>query len=382
MEKERRVNGGGDFYQVHWSTEVPTSSASSASSSPPSRSLPASSESSTSIGVGVNGGPNYIVHPVSKFDTLAGVAIKYGVEVADIKRMNGLVTDLQMFALKTIHIPLPGRHPPSPGLSNGLDTPQRSSSSEQTPSSRRHSDLFDSLQSLKMKSSSGQKVSPAMSSLQGFYGLKPAGQKAAPDGFEMAVYRNGAHYLEEGPFGKSSLMSNPLLSHHRKSKSVASDLTSNNGNLINQAFSQETEDSISSKWIKKLTRMLPKYDANLTSCTPEKLLEDNSNSGGFSAITGKSLALRAKSATASRVSGLDSQAGGPNPIPLSFGDSFHDSFAAVRKSSSTSSLQDSDNCASSSVRPVPKWSLKPDFHALSTSALPKPMGRRNKAALD
>lgn len=81
MEKERRVNGGGDFYQVHWSTEVPTSSASSASSSPPSRSLPASSESSTSIGVGVNGGPSYIVHPVSKFDTLAGVAIKYGVEV-------------------------------------------------------------------------------------------------------------------------------------------------------------------------------------------------------------------------------------------------------------------------------------------------------------
>lgn len=45
--------------------------------------------------------------------------------MADIKRMNGLVTDLQMFALKTIHIPLPGRHPPSPGLSNGLDTPQR-----------------------------------------------------------------------------------------------------------------------------------------------------------------------------------------------------------------------------------------------------------------
>ncbi|KAL2557628.1 uncharacterized protein Fot_02367 [Forsythia ovata] len=160
---------------------MPTSSSSS-----PSRSLPVSSESSTAVGVGVNGGPNYIVHHVSKFDTLAGVAIKYGVEVADIKRMNGLVTDLQMFALKTIHIPLPGRHPPSSSLSNGLDTPQR--------------------------------------------------------------------------------------------------------------------------------------------------------------------------------------------------------FAAVRKSSSTSSLQDSDNCTSSSVRPVPKWSLKPDFQALSTAAifegLPKPMGRKNKAALD
>ena len=43
-------------------------------------------------------------------------------QVADIKRMNGLVSDLQMFALKTLQIPLPGRHPPSPSLSNGLDT--------------------------------------------------------------------------------------------------------------------------------------------------------------------------------------------------------------------------------------------------------------------
>lgn len=36
------------------------------------------------------------------------------IQVADIKRMNGLATDLQMFALKTLKIPLPGRHPPSP----------------------------------------------------------------------------------------------------------------------------------------------------------------------------------------------------------------------------------------------------------------------------
>jgi len=28
--------------------------------------------------------------------------------------MNGLASDLQMFALKTLRIPLPGRHPPSP----------------------------------------------------------------------------------------------------------------------------------------------------------------------------------------------------------------------------------------------------------------------------
>eukprot|EP00268_Persea_americana_P050127 TRINITY_DN542_c0_g1_i1.p1 TRINITY_DN542_c0_g1~~TRINITY_DN542_c0_g1_i1.p1 ORF type:complete len:108 (-),score=18.27 TRINITY_DN542_c0_g1_i1:227-550(-) len=66
---------------------------------------------------------NYLEHQVSKMDTLAGLAIKYGVEVADIKRMNGLVTDLQMYALKSLQIPLPGRHPPSPILSNGSDGP-------------------------------------------------------------------------------------------------------------------------------------------------------------------------------------------------------------------------------------------------------------------
>ncbi|KAK9204896.1 hypothetical protein WN943_015161 [Citrus x changshan-huyou] len=77
---------------------------------------------SPSSGINSNGGANgwnYIEHQVSKMDTLAGVAIKYGVEVADIKRLNGLATDLQMFALKTLHIPLPGRHPPSPSLSDG-----------------------------------------------------------------------------------------------------------------------------------------------------------------------------------------------------------------------------------------------------------------------
>ncbi|XP_039004644.1 lysM and putative peptidoglycan-binding domain-containing protein 3-like [Hibiscus syriacus] len=74
----------------------------------------------------------YIEHSVSRFHTLAGVAIKYGVEVADIKKMNGLVTDIQMFALKTLQIPLPGRHPPSPCFSNDSPTSGQSSG-HQTP---------------------------------------------------------------------------------------------------------------------------------------------------------------------------------------------------------------------------------------------------------
>ncbi|OEL19875.1 hypothetical protein BAE44_0019104 [Dichanthelium oligosanthes] len=55
----------------------------------------------------------YILHRVCRFDTLAGVAIKYGVEVADVKRANGLTTDLHMFAHKTLRVPLHGRHPPA-----------------------------------------------------------------------------------------------------------------------------------------------------------------------------------------------------------------------------------------------------------------------------
>ncbi|KAI3467877.1 hypothetical protein Pfo_024540 [Paulownia fortunei] len=383
MEKERRMdddNGEMDFL-----------SRGMVGSSSPSRSLPISSPPSAGVGVCLNGGVNYILHTVSKLDTLAGVAIKYGVEVADIKRLNGLVTDLQMFALKTLQIPLPGRHPPSPAcamvmtLLNGTWP----SSSEQTPSNRRHSDLFDSFQSLKLKSSSERKVSQAMSSLQGYYGLRQADQKAAAEGFEMAVYRNGgANSIEDGPFSTS--LSNYPSSHHRKSKSVANGLTLANGGLLDPLLSQEAENSSSDKWIEKLLRRRQKSEADFTSRPQEKLLKEEHSSGSaISAITGKGLALRPKSATRTVSGGVDGESGGLNPIPINLGDSFlTDTVNGVRKSSSTSSLQDSDNGALSSIWSTSKWSLKPDFQALSSAAipifdgLPKPMSRRNKAALD
>ena len=50
-----------------------------------------------------------------------------------------------------------------------------------------------------------------MSSLQGYYGLKPPDQKAASEGFEMSVYcKGGSHYLEDGPFYKSSPLTRTL----------------------------------------------------------------------------------------------------------------------------------------------------------------------------
>ncbi|MCD7458776.1 hypothetical protein HAX54_039155, partial [Datura stramonium] len=95
-------------------------------------------------------------------------------------------------------------------------------------------------------------------------------------------------------------------------------------------------------------------------------------------VTGKGLALRPKSASRT-VSGADAEASSISPIPIGLGDSFvNDSTSLVRKSSSTSNLQDSDGSTLSSL-----WNLKPDFQAISTAGLPKPItGRRNKAALD
>ncbi|XP_004231480.1 uncharacterized protein [Solanum lycopersicum] len=346
--------------------------------------LTSSSSSSGCTSMSAGGGTTYIQHTVSKFDTLAGVAIRYGVEVADIKRINGLVSDLQMFALKTLHIPLPGRHPPSPIISNGGQGP---SSSEQTSSSRRHSDMFDSFQSLKLKSSPQPKVSPAMSSLQGYYGLKPPDQKAASEGFEMSVYcKGGSHYLEDGPFYNSSSLSNRPLSLQRKSKSVANGFVTENGAPANHLSTQDTRDNGSDRWFEKLVRRRQKSETDFTR-TPEMLLkEDNSNSGWFSAVTGKGLALRPKSANRT-LSGADAEANSIYPIPIGLGDSLlNDSSSVVRKSSSTSSLQDSDSSALSSL-----WNLKPDFQAISTAAITKPIfdglpkpitGRRNKAALD
>lgn len=47
----------------------------------------------------------FIKHKVNKLDTLAGLAIRYNVSVADIKRANGLLSDTAMFARDTLLIP-------------------------------------------------------------------------------------------------------------------------------------------------------------------------------------------------------------------------------------------------------------------------------------
>ncbi|XP_060670713.1 uncharacterized protein LOC107435093 [Ziziphus jujuba] len=378
VDQER--DNGRNIYPSN-SMSSPSSSSSSSSATLLPVSLPPLPPASPPLPPGVG----YIQHPVSKLDTLAGVAIKYGVEVADIKKLNGLVTDLQMFALKSLQIPLPGRHPPSPCLSNGSSTPGQSSSDRISTQSM-HRDLFESFQSLRV-GSSPRHVSSAMCSLQGYYGLKPAEQSCKSKEFDMGTYRKGtASYLEDKLLPRTT---NPPLQRHRKSKSMVNGFFDENG-MADVTHVTEVREGDSDRWSEKLVRRRQKSEADF-SRTPELLLEDNSCNSGFSPITGKRLAPRPKAASRTTLA-TDVETTGLNPLPVSFGDSFlPDGFFGVRKSSSTSNLQDQESNSSASIWSTSKWNLKPDLQAFSTvgigrpifDGLPKPItGRRSKAALD
>ncbi|XP_021908269.1 uncharacterized protein LOC110822448 isoform X1 [Carica papaya] len=337
---------------------------------------------------------NYIQHEVSKFDTLAGVAIKYGVEVADIKRLNCLATDLQMFALKTLQIPLPGRHPPSPSLSNGSkSSPLRGNNLEKTPKRQSHSNLLESFQSPKLKSSQWN-VSPAMSTLQSYYGLKSSNHKDAAEGTEMAVYRTtSSGYLDDGLLPKASPMSDSNSNLSFRPRNLSNGFLLENGAASEFASLADAGDGEAEKSSEKSVRRRQKAEPDSNFCTPETLLKEENGSGssGFCAVTGKGLAMRPKSASRSALV-TDSDSGWLNSIPVGLGDSIIiDNPVGVRKSSSTSSLQDQDGGNVSSLWSTSKWSLKPDLQAFSTVAitrpifdgLPKPItGRRGKAALD
>ncbi|TYG41262.1 hypothetical protein ES288_D12G161800v1 [Gossypium darwinii] len=279
-------------------------------------------------------GAGFITHLISRFDTLS--------VVADIKKMNGLVTDRQMFALKSLRIPLTGRHPPSPCSTNGSDT-LRQSSANKTPAQHLPPELFDSFQSLRLKTSP-RILSPTMSSLQGYYGLKATEKKE--------------HLL-------------------RKFRSITNGF---NDEIADIMSAVEAKDGGPDQANEKLVRRRQKSEADLTARTPERLLkEDSTNGGGYSTIIAKGLALRTKAVNRTK-SGADAEFAGFNPMPTGLGDviEYKDQ---DRSSSSLSSLWPAAS----------KWSLKPDLQGVSTvgntiaifHGLPKPMtARKSKAALD
>ncbi|CAG7891340.1 unnamed protein product [Brassica rapa] len=310
----------------------------------------------------------YIEHRVSKFDTLAGVAIKYGVEVGDVKKMNGLVTDLQMFALKSLRIPLPGRHPPSPCLSIGSSHHgEGCSCHELEPQNDTNSDAFDSFQSLRLKSSKKK----------GYYGLKPPIRTVSVGGsLEMGTYKkesNGdSQYLRPFP------STNTPLNHHRKSRSLV--------NALLEEFNQSSQEPSSNKFM----RRRQKSEADFTSRTPELMLKEentSSSNGGFlSSVGGKGLALRSKASSRTSLSSAESETCSFNPVPMNLMDApVSDSFASVRKSSSASSLQDPDGNSNNGSSSLSLWSTSTPAAITSSifDGLPKPLtGRRNKTAMD
>ncbi|KAK4756842.1 hypothetical protein SAY87_006969 [Trapa incisa] len=285
---------------------------------------------------------SYIEHPVSKFDTLAGVAIRYGADVVDIRRLNSLVTDTQMFALKSILIPSSGRHPPC--SSNGFHNPR----------------------SLRLKSSQQkEKASPAMSSLQGYYGLSANDCVTQPHVTEMAGWEEGGPlYLENGLFPRTNLP----LSRNRKSRSLIMDFINEKGDPTDQSTGAEES---SGRWVENPIRRRQKSESNFTAMIPERVLKGDTHtttgtSGVSSAMAAKGLALRPNKTNMSQ---------------MALGDvaqctTSSSSLTNVRKSSSTPSLQDQD--AASLPYIWPSSIAKPIF-----DGLPKPQAnRRNKKALD
>ncbi|MCO5608489.1 hypothetical protein L7F22_062700 [Adiantum nelumboides] len=158
----------------------------------------------------------YIMHQVSKLDTLAGVAIKYGVEVADVKRSNGLVADLQMFAHKTLKIPVGRRHP----VASTSVKLENSSLSGCPLSSRNGFRKPDAGNNQDKKARDKRPLSSAMNLLRGYYGLSlPAAQADVNNaGMEMATYKPEIEeHSDDELFSHMTAVSSLVKTSHRSS---------------------------------------------------------------------------------------------------------------------------------------------------------------------
>ncbi|XP_047169107.1 uncharacterized protein LOC124837710 [Vigna umbellata] len=249
--------------------------------------------------------PVYIQHPISKLDTLAGIAIKYGVEVADIRKVNGLVTDMQMFALKTLHIPLNGKHPQpsSTGDEHKHCYSCRQDDTENSPADNTSYELFESFQPLRRKSSE-HKLSSVRRSLPGHYGAKPKMKKCASEIFSMVEYeKRSLKYSENGSFYKNSPMSGKTLGHHRNALSLATDSHERSDIMAGVAHRKSNLDKRNAT----LIRRNHKSEVNLQRIPELLLKQDSSSNGGFSTRSANGLAQRQKSSSRLSLSSYSKQ---------------------------------------------------------------------------
>ncbi|KAJ4774341.1 Peptidoglycan-binding LysM domain-containing protein [Rhynchospora pubera] len=148
---------------------------------------------------------DYIRHEVCKLDTLAGIAIKYGVEISDVRRLNGLATDLQMFAHKTLRIPFQGRH-----LYAYQDTGH--------DATKRHTEhghckeMIDDFKSFGLKPPCHSKISPTIGPLQGDYKRPPIPKKTG------ATHKSSSSLCLRDE--DLLLITKPALKQHRRSRSL------------------------------------------------------------------------------------------------------------------------------------------------------------------
>ncbi|MED6185849.1 hypothetical protein PIB30_060944 [Stylosanthes scabra] len=217
--------------------------------------------------------------------------------------------------------------------------------------------FFESFHSFKGAKPSDRKVSQAMTSLQGYYGLKPPTNSSQQD-----------------------TPSRPL-HQHRKSRSLVDIIMEEimeKGDPNAQEPAQVRQGADSEKLNDKLIRRRQKSEADF-SRIPELLLKEDNVAPP--SRTGMGLALRQK--VGSRNS-LTTDSESTAMMKASTGDASHtecssssSSSSGVRKSFSTPCFQDQDNTCTSSIWPPSMWNLKPDLQVV-----PKPTARRNKAALD
>ncbi|MCO5592146.1 hypothetical protein L7F22_046142 [Adiantum nelumboides] len=336
----------------------------------------------------------YIMHQVSKLDTLAGVAIKYGVEVADVKRSNGLVTDFQMFAHKTLKIPVGRRHPVA-----STSVKLESSSSSGCPlSSRNGFRKPDAGNNQDKKARDKRPLSSAMNLLRGYYGLSlPAAQADVINaGMEMATYKPEVeeHSDDELSFPMTAV-SSLLKTSHRSSNGTHH--SRENGREMN---SKTPSEVIGESCQMEVVQVSAAGDSNERSVR-RRFKPDTINPSAeicnMVEVKQDMSILDRKLPVSGLLGGMESSGGLPISIlkvldgALAGGKGKESPILKVRKSSSTSSLQ--DQTISQVNIGAQKYGLKVEVKsgtslsqgvAKNSSDLPptKLLNHRFKAALD
>ncbi|XP_004966551.1 uncharacterized protein LOC101760139 [Setaria italica] len=302
-------------------------------------------------------GHHCLEHEVSRMDTLAGIAIKYGVEISDIKRANGLVSDSQMFAHKRLLIPLPGMPmPASVRLSSSGQRMKRT----WAPNHQHDRDITDSLDS----ANSAQKgASPAMSTLQRYYGLSSQKGNTTDCSTEMSMYCKGSF---QSSLGETLLSCSaaPGTDRSWEYEEAVNGFSSANGANGNKSHGvPKPKQDVSMRRRQKV-----EAESNATD-TQDDFLADP-----IKAI--KSLLPRPISSIR-----LSMGTGSPDSSQKS-NISFLNGFKSVRKSPSAPNFADAENAVS--MWSSSKWTFNHEsFTRPLLDGLPKPVSaRRMKTALD